>query len=90
MPANVKERRGRPAAAKPAGSSRLSRKNQVTIPVAVLRTANIKPGDLLRVVPAAAGQIELRRWQSRFADVVGTLPGFESDVDVEASRDQWG
>jgi hypothetical protein len=77
MPANVKERRGRPAAAKPAGSSRLSRKNQVTIPVAVLRTANIKPGDL-------------RRWQSRFADVVGTLPGFESDVDVEASRDQWG
>jgi bifunctional DNA-binding transcriptional regulator/antitoxin component of YhaV-PrlF toxin-antitoxin module len=89
MSAQVKVRPPAPVA-KPAGSSRISRKNQVTIPVAVMRVAHFEPGDLVRVVRAEPGVIELRRWQSRFAGVVGTLDGFEADVDLEASRDQWG
>lgn len=77
---------GRP---KPVRSSRVSRKNQITIPAAVLRATNVKPGDLLEVVAVGPGTIEFRRYRSRFSDVVGTLPGFEQDVDVEASRNQW-
>jgi bifunctional DNA-binding transcriptional regulator/antitoxin component of YhaV-PrlF toxin-antitoxin module len=89
MSAEVKLRPGG-TVAKPAGSSRISRKNQITIPAAVMRAASLAPGELLRVVRAEPGLIELRRWRSRFAGVVGTLPGFEADVDLEASRDEWG
>jgi bifunctional DNA-binding transcriptional regulator/antitoxin component of YhaV-PrlF toxin-antitoxin module len=88
MSAEVKVR-AKVAVAKPAGSSRISRKNQITIPAAVMRAASLAPGELLRVVRAEPGLIELRRWQSRFAPVIGTLPGFEADVDLEASRDDW-
>jgi bifunctional DNA-binding transcriptional regulator/antitoxin component of YhaV-PrlF toxin-antitoxin module len=88
MTAEVKVRSGG-ALAKPADASRISRKNQVTIPVAVLREAHFEPGDLLRVVRAEPGVIEFRRWQSRFAGVIGTLDGLEADVDLEASRDEW-
>ena len=80
---------GRSGTPKPPRSTRVSRKNQVTIPAAVLQASNVKPGDLLEVVSVGPGAIEFRRYRSRFADVVGTLPGFEDDVDVEASRDQW-
>lgn len=75
---------------KPGRSSRLSGKNQLTIPVAVLRAAGLQPGDLLEVETAEPGRIVLRRWTSRFADVTGTLPGLERDVDLDASRDRWG
>ncbi|HVQ89618.1 MAG TPA: AbrB/MazE/SpoVT family DNA-binding domain-containing protein [Mycobacteriales bacterium] len=81
-----RRRSGQP---KPPRSTRVSRKNQITIPAAVLQATNLKPGDLLEIVAVGPGTIEFRRYQSRFSDVVGTLPGFEQDVDVEASRDQW-
>jgi bifunctional DNA-binding transcriptional regulator/antitoxin component of YhaV-PrlF toxin-antitoxin module len=88
MTAEVKVRQVA-AVAKPAGSSRISRKNQITIPASAMRAASLAPGELLRVARVEPGLIELRRWQSRFAGVVGTLPGFEADVDLEASRDEW-
>ncbi|MGI8683113.1 MAG: AbrB/MazE/SpoVT family DNA-binding domain-containing protein [Mycobacteriales bacterium] len=71
-------------------SSRLSGKNQLTIPVAALRAAGMHSGDLLEVESAEPGRIVLRRWKSRFDGVTGTLPGLERDADIEASRDQWG
>ena len=70
-------------------SSRLSGKNQLTIPVAALRAAGLQAGDLLEVETAEPGRIVLRRWKSRFAEVTGTLPGLEHEVDLDASRDQW-
>jgi bifunctional DNA-binding transcriptional regulator/antitoxin component of YhaV-PrlF toxin-antitoxin module len=78
----VKERR-------PAGATRVSRKNQVTLPVAALAGSGLGPGDLVEVVVVGVGVLELRRWRSRLGEVVGTLPGFERDVDLEASRDSW-
>jgi len=82
MTAMVKER-------KPAGATRISRKNQVTLPVAALHGSGLAAGDLVEVVAVGIGQIAIRRWRSRLSDVVGTLPGFERDVDLEASRDSW-
>lgn len=74
---------------KPKGASRLSRKNQLTVPVAVLQAAGLAAGDLLEVEATEAGRIVLRRWASRFDDVTGTLPDLERDVDLEAQRRQW-
>jgi len=74
---------------KPVGTTRISRKNQVTIPVAALRGTGLTAGDLVEVVVVGPGRLELRRWRSRLASVLGTLPGLERDVDIEASRDGW-
>lgn len=70
-------------------STRLSSKNQLTVPVAVLRGTGLKAGDRVRVRATGPGRFEVTRRHSRLQDVVGTLPGFERDVDVEASRDSW-
>ncbi len=74
---------------KPSRSSRLSSKNQLTIPVSVLKTAGLRPGDLVEVESTEPGRIVLRRWESRFAAVTGTVPGLEDHVDLEAQRNQW-
>lgn len=74
---------------RPHGTTRISSKNQVTIPVAALHGSGLAAGDLVEVTVVGQGELRLRRWQSRLADVVGTLPGFERDIDVEASRDGW-
>jgi len=43
------------------GRTRLSAKNQVTIPVADLRRAGLKPGDELQIEAAGPGRIVLTR-----------------------------
>lgn len=43
------------------GRTRISRKNQATIPVEALRRAGLKPGDELLVEAAGAGRIVLAR-----------------------------
>lgn len=67
--------------------TRLSSKNQVTVPVKVLREAGLAPGDVLEVEASEPGRIVLRRHVSRFDDVVGTIPGLE--IDIEADREAW-
>jgi bifunctional DNA-binding transcriptional regulator/antitoxin component of YhaV-PrlF toxin-antitoxin module len=74
---------------RPARATRISRKNQVTLPVAALHGSGLGPGDLVEVSVVGFGVLELRRWRSRLREVIGTLPGFEHDVDLEASRDSW-
>jgi bifunctional DNA-binding transcriptional regulator/antitoxin component of YhaV-PrlF toxin-antitoxin module len=49
------------------GHTRLSAKNQATIPVAALRQAGLKPGDALRVEAAGAGRIVLSRVEETLA-----------------------
>src|SRR5439155_936012 len=60
----VKHRRRR-------GRTRLSVKNQATIPVAALRRAGLKPGDELRVEAAGAGRIVLTRVEETLAGYAG-------------------
>lgn len=59
--------------------SRLSSKNQITIPVGVLREAGIEPGDEIEVRATGAGRIVIeasRDFLERFAGAMppGTYP----------------
>ncbi|WP_440071706.1 AbrB/MazE/SpoVT family DNA-binding domain-containing protein [Streptosporangium sp. OZ121] len=71
------------------GPARISSKNQVTLPAAVLRKLGLHAGDSVDITEDD-GQIIIRRHRSRLDGVVGTIPGFAEAVDVEASRESWG
>jgi bifunctional DNA-binding transcriptional regulator/antitoxin component of YhaV-PrlF toxin-antitoxin module len=55
------------------GFTRLSRKNQATIPVAVLAAAGIRPGDELRVEVVGPGRIVLTRAQDALEGLLGSV-----------------
>ncbi|MFC4586855.1 AbrB/MazE/SpoVT family DNA-binding domain-containing protein [Sphaerisporangium corydalis] len=71
-----------------AGPARISGKNQVTLPAAVLRKLGLRPGDPIDITEED-GDIVIRRHRSRFDGVTGTVPGFTEAVDAEASRESW-
>jgi AbrB family looped-hinge helix DNA binding protein len=54
--------------------SRLSSKNQVTIPVKVLREAGLAAGDEVVVRAAGKGRIELERADDLIRRFAGSLP----------------
>jgi bifunctional DNA-binding transcriptional regulator/antitoxin component of YhaV-PrlF toxin-antitoxin module len=56
-----------------AGFTRLSRKNQATIPVAVLAEAGIRPGDELRVEAEGPGRVVLIRAEDPLEALLGSL-----------------
>jgi AbrB family looped-hinge helix DNA binding protein len=70
------------------GPARISRKNQVTLPVSLLRKLGLGPGDAVDIADED-DHIVIRRHRSRFKGVIGTIPGFTDAVDVENSRDSW-
>lgn len=53
---------------------RLSRKNQITIPVEVLRDAGLAPGDELRVRALGRGRFEVERRADLVDRFAGSLP----------------
>ena len=78
------------------GFTRLSRKNQVTIPVAVLERAGVGPGDEFRVEADEGGRIILQPEKSvadRRRAVIAALRGKYSGVYppgyLDALRDEW-
>ena len=81
-------RRGR------ATSSRISSKNQITIPVEVLREVNLKPGDQVefmidkeeRIVLAPSAEQE---WKKTLKKLAGTMPGLGENFDYRKERDEW-
>ncbi len=68
----------------------ISKKNQVTIPVAALADAGLQPGDDVRVVVVAPGRLELVRFDELVAEFAGMFdatvypPGY-----LEALRREW-
>jgi len=81
-------RRGR------ATSSRVSSKNQITIPVEVLREVNLKPGDQVefmidkeeRIVLAPSAEQE---WKKTLKKLAGTMPGLGENFDYRKEREEW-
>src|SRR6266702_1115912 len=64
--------------------TRLSSKNQVTLPVAALTEARIRPGDELRVEVEGDGRIVLIRDRDLLNEFEGSVPGLAAAETVEA------
>jgi bifunctional DNA-binding transcriptional regulator/antitoxin component of YhaV-PrlF toxin-antitoxin module len=83
MTAEVKQRR----------TTKVSRKNQVTLPVAALREAGVGPGDVLRVEVEADGVFRLVRerdpWWDLFEKLAGSDMGITTREELEEMRDEW-
>jgi bifunctional DNA-binding transcriptional regulator/antitoxin component of YhaV-PrlF toxin-antitoxin module len=71
------------------GVTRLSRKNQVTLPVASLAQARIRPGDELRVEVQGDGRLLLVRDRDVLSDLAGSVPGLAAALDLQRLREEW-
>lgn len=78
----VKKRRRR------RGHTRLSSKNQATIPVDVLRAAGVEPGDELRVEAAERGRIVLTQATDPLDRYIGALSGVYPPGYLRELREQ--
>lgn len=73
----------------PARRTRVSRKNQVTLPVAALRAAGVDAGDVLRVEVEAEGVFRLVRERDPLEALIGSMPGLSAATALEELRDEW-
>ncbi|MGH7881358.1 MAG: AbrB/MazE/SpoVT family DNA-binding domain-containing protein [Candidatus Dormibacteraceae bacterium] len=71
-------------------SPRLSSKNQITIPVRVLRKAHVKAGDEFRVEADEEGRIVMSRADDPLEKFIGDLPGLSKATNLQRLRDEWG
>jgi AbrB family looped-hinge helix DNA binding protein len=55
--------------------TRISTKNQITIPVAALAEVGLHAGERVTVEPAGDGELLIRRTTTTFEDAFGTLTG---------------
>jgi hypothetical protein len=68
--------------------SRISAKNQVTVPVAALAEAGLRPGEEVVVEPLGDGELRVRRatltFDSAFGALTGAYPaGYLERLDAE-------
>ena len=77
------------------GYTRLSPKNQVTIPADTVERVGLVPGDELRVESDRAGRIVMSRPQDverrlrTLADLEGRFTGVWEPGDLDRLRDEW-
>jgi AbrB family looped-hinge helix DNA binding protein len=84
----ARPRRGR------ATTSRISSKNQITIPIEVLREVKLQPGDQIefmidkeeRVVLAPIAEA---KWKKTLRSLAGTMPGLSQEFDYRKERQVW-
>jgi bifunctional DNA-binding transcriptional regulator/antitoxin component of YhaV-PrlF toxin-antitoxin module len=70
--------------------SLISRKNQVTLPIAALRAAGLEPGDDVRVQAVGPGRLELVRADELVAEFAGRFDesAYPNDY-LEELRREW-
>jgi AbrB family looped-hinge helix DNA binding protein len=71
------------------GYTRISRKNQATIPIDALRQAGLKPGDELMVEAAGAGRIVLVRAVDLVERHAGKAAGVYPPNYLAELRGEW-
>ena len=80
----AKSRKGRTT------TTRLSAKNQITIPVEIMRKAGFKVGDTINCTVNEKGKIELSWPENRIMSLFGAGNGIYDDFDWKAERaDAW-
>ena len=79
--ANVKERRR--------GASRISSKNQITIPADALRNAGLEVGDRVIAHADGAGRVILEREHDVVAEFAGALTGTYHSTALDDLRSEW-
>ena len=72
-------------------TSRLSTKNQLTVPVDILRSVGLEAGDEVEFALNDAGFIELRSYDKMRAldELAAKYGDLFADFDLEAERDSW-
>jgi bifunctional DNA-binding transcriptional regulator/antitoxin component of YhaV-PrlF toxin-antitoxin module len=71
------------------GTSRLSRHNQITVPVAILDEVHLGPGDEVDFTPDGDGRFIVTRRRDPLEEFIGSVPGLEEAVDQESLRNEW-
>lgn len=71
------------------GTTRISAKNQITIPIHALRSAGLKPGDHLRVDRVQPGRIVLVRTDDLIRRYAGILTGVYPKGYLKRLRREW-
>jgi AbrB family looped-hinge helix DNA binding protein len=69
--------------------SRVSSKNQVTLPVEVMRSAGIAPGDEVTIRPTGEGEIIVAARDSRVRRHAGIAAGIYRNGELNELRDEW-
>jgi len=71
------------------GTTRVSSKNQVTLPTDALGRAGLRPGDRLRAEVRLPGEITLVREADPLDRVAGSLTGVYPADYLDKLRDEW-
>jgi bifunctional DNA-binding transcriptional regulator/antitoxin component of YhaV-PrlF toxin-antitoxin module len=71
------------------GTSRISSKNQITIPVEALRGAGLEAGDRVIAHADGAGRLVLEREQDVIAEFAGALTGVYAADELDTLRAEW-
>jgi AbrB family looped-hinge helix DNA binding protein len=79
--ADVKERRR--------GASKISSKNQITIPAEALRRAGLEVGDRVVAHADGAGRVILEREHDVIAEFAGALTGAYRPGELDQLRSEW-
>lgn len=71
------------------GSTKISSKHQVTLPVDALEKAGLRPGDRLRAVASGPGKVTLERENDPVAVHAGKLTGVFGPKYLSKLRAEW-
>lgn len=71
------------------GTTRVSAKHQITIPVEALRAAGIEAGERLVAIADGPGRLVFEREIDVLGELAGSLTGVYGRDDLGVLRDEW-